>query len=127
MNPEWVRKGECNHCGYCCQFMGGRLMAFEHKPISGEVDMEFLKMRGVSFRNDGKAEMWADLYVPCVNHDSEAKRCRIYDERPRTCHLFPQLPEQIIGTPCSYWFERGEEKIGGMGSPYPVEAIRTSG
>ena len=65
-----------------------------------------------------------DLFAPCKLHDMGNKRCLVYDHRPVTCRVFPETPEQIRGTPCSYWFERevdgATEKIGGNGAPSEV-------
>lgn len=120
---KWVRKGECNHCGYCCIFAVNRVRLFIKEP--NEQDKEFLAVRGFKFAATPQGIGWeaiAESYVPCPKH--QENRCSIYDKRPETCKLFPQFPEQIIGTPCSYWFEdqEGMEKsIGGDASPFSVK------
>lgn len=120
---KWVRKGECNHCGYCCVFAVNRARLFIKEP--NEVDREFLVVRGFKLAITPMGtglEIIADCYVPCPKHVNN--RCSIYDRRPEACKLFPQSPEQILGTPCSYWFEDEEGKerpMGGDASPYAIK------
>jgi Fe-S-cluster containining protein len=123
MTNSWTRKGECNGCGHCCQHFGQDVAAFK---LGAEADVEFFKVRGFQLFKDGADRIVAatklcDLSSPCRHHDAEKKACEIYDTRPATCVDFPQQPEQIQYTPCSYWFENEEgQKIGGQGSPHPV-------
>lgn len=119
--PKWVRKGGCIDCGYCCVFAINRSKLFMKAP--SEQDREFLLTRGfkptVTPTGEVGLEIMAEAYVPCPQHQNN--RCAIYDKRPEACKIFPQYPEQIVGTPCSYWFEdeEGKEKpIGGDASPY---------
>ena len=121
--PDWVRKGECNHCGYCCIFAVSRTRLFIEKP--NERDKEFLLVRGFKLAVTPMGvglETVADSYVPCPKHTQS--RCSIYDKRPEACKAFPETPEQIMGTPCSYWFEDAmgiEKPLGGDASPYAVK------
>lgn len=57
----------------------------------------------------------------CPEHTDDG--CVIYRSRPQTCQDFPIVPLNIVGSPCSYWFEddRGF-KAGGSGSPHNVSA-----
>ena len=117
---KWTRKGDCNHCGWCCIFSVNRSRLFIKAP--SDRDREFLLTRGfkpaVTPMGVG-LEILAEAYVPCPQHKNS--HCAIYDKRPEACRLFPEFPEQIVGTPCSYWFEdeEGNEKpIGGDASPY---------
>lgn len=120
---KWVRKGECVHCGYCCLFAVNRSRLFIKEP--NEQDREFLTVRGFKLAASSLGvglEYIADSYVPCPKHVDN--RCSIYDKRPEACKLFPQFVEQVLGTPCSYWFEdeEGVEKpMGGDASPYAVK------
>lgn len=76
--------------------------------------------------------LWAWLDAPCPQLRTEAwaygthHRCSIYETRPQTCQSFPRLPQDIVGTPCSYWFTQDGEAIGGLGSPHKsqVEDLR---
>lgn len=111
---EWVRAGECNNCGWCCDNLG-RFQLTMTTP-----DIEFIKVRGGPL-------IQGDFHAPCQYHIEN--RCAIYDTRPRTCSDFPSEPNEIIRIPCSYWFERSViaedgtitfEKQGGQGSPFPV-------
>lgn len=118
--PNWVRKGECNHCGWCCIFSFdpvGVFFADKDKKRN-----ELLQVRG--FRpaeNEGEQGYMAygDVYLPCPQHIDN--KCAIYEKRPELCRTFPLLPTQVVGTPCSYWFEDEEGKelpVGGDASPY---------
>lgn len=121
--PKWIRKGECNNCGYCCVFAVNRTRLFIKEP--NERDKEFLTVRGFKLAVTPMGvglEIIADAYVPCPKHVNY--RCSIYDKRPEACRLFPEAPEQTLGTPCSYWFEDAdgvEQPIGGDASPYGVK------
>lgn len=81
-----------------------------------------MAVRGIELtEGGGKAAVRVDLFAPCKVHDLPGKRCLIYEQRPVTCRRFPERPEQIAGTPCSYWFDRevaGQvETLGGNGAP----------
>ena len=123
---KWIRRGECNHCGYCCLFAVNRARLFIKEPNAQ--DREFLIIRGINLAVKPMGvglEYIADSYVPCPKHVDN--RCSIYDKRPEACKLFPQFVEQVLGTPCSYWFEdeEGVEKpMGGDASPYAVKHAR---
>ncbi len=114
----WTRHGDCNGCGFCCT-------AFARQPIVRDpakvADPAFYKARGFTpITVDGaeKIVLFAWLQAECPEHVDSA--CRIYDDRPQTCRAFPVVPSDIAGTPCSYWFEDGEQRVGGTGSPYPT-------
>lgn len=121
---KWTRQGECDHCegrvpgGWCCEFLGKtKVGAF----VYDQGDEEYMKVRGFTkLTYDGK-EGWylaGFVHAPCPMHIDN--RCSIYDKRPGTCKLWPWAPEQVVGTPCAYYFESEEgDKIGGDGSPYP--------
>ena len=122
----WIRKGECNSCGMCCQYLGRDIPLTITPPVrqDGEVDLEYIAVRGYQLdEKPGWATRNIHAFAPCSVHDNENKRCTVYDQRPETCRNFPAHPAQIEQTPCSYWFEWSEEdkivRIGGEGSPYP--------
>ena len=142
----WVRKGECNHCGWCCQFLGRRSLfqAFnlvgadgqpdhlrmQFKGNSDDYDRRYLELRGVKITDERKRVGHATIgiYLPCTAHDKDAGRCRVYEQRPRTCRDFPWAPEQVVGIPCSFWFERTvngrSEVIAGDGAPQDDRTTR---
>jgi Fe-S-cluster containining protein len=119
------RKGECNHCGWCCQHDGIRRevvtapYGMRHMHPS---DVRFYELRGGKLSSDGRTIRYLTMvYAPCSLHDKEAGRCIEYGDRPLTCREFPQTPGQIEGTPCSHWFEdENGAKRGGLGSPHPT-------
>lgn len=129
------RKGECNHCGWCCQFIGVSTTTLVPKEEGLQIDPElarFFQLRNALLSPDGvKLHVLTHQMAPCSAHDISAVEdgqrpgCTIYEKRPSICQAFPIAPEQIESTPCSYWFERsvdGEivERRGGGGSPYPT-------
>lgn len=122
---KWVRHGDCNHCGWCCKFSFDPVMMFFPNP--DERRAEFLKVRGFWEASEGRDKglaAWGQVYLRCQYHTDDNK-CVIFDkpERPRMCHDFPETPQQVKNTPCSYWFEDSEgNTIGGDGSPYPGES-----
>lgn len=126
-----LRRGECNNCGWCCQFEGiHRNVA---APSAGGAllhpdDRRFYELRGGTSPDGGKTVRYlVHAFAPCSNHDKDGKRCKDYAGRPTTCVDFPSVPAQIEGTPCSHWFEMevdgAIERRGGAGSPYPTAAV----
>ena len=108
VNP-WVRAGECSNCGHCCENLGRFAITLTNH------DLEYIKMRGGPV-------VEGDFHAPCPQHVNN--QCKVYSTRPRTCSDFPSTPNEIIRTPCSYWFEREVdgvlERQGGKGSPWPI-------
>lgn len=121
----WERHGECNHCGHCCHFRFGKIEAFLAQPDEKQAEL----MRMLGFRDaerEGKKGLlrMTSLSAECPNHQQD--RCAIYEHRPAICREWPTSPEQVRGTPCSYWFEdmEGKEKpVGGEGSPYGSQVL----
>ncbi len=78
--------------------------------------------------------LWAWLDAPCPEMDThiwpygKISRCKIQSQKPKTCVEFPRLPQDVAGTPCSYWFTSDDgQAIGGTGSPHAstVEELRS--
>lgn len=124
-----TRMGDCNHCGWCCQFEGLHRNVVESAAPNEKVEPDevaFYTLRGGKVDIDGRLLRYiAQAYLPCSAHDSAEKKCKAYDVRPSICREFPAIPEQIEGTPCSHWFEgtlpNGEIiQRGGEGSLYPT-------
>lgn len=128
ITTAWVRQGECNHCGWCCQFIGRRTMKFTGR--SEDYDRYYLELRGATMDSNRTGTAPIAIFLPCTAHDNEAKRCEVYERRPRTCRDFPWNPEQAQGIPCSYWFSRTvngqEEIIAGDGAPEDIR-LRVKG
>jgi Fe-S-cluster containining protein len=86
---------------------------------------KFYLLRNGVKGEDGKIRLVTHSFAPCAAHDPVKLRCTIYDDRPDVCRAFPSMPDQIEGTPCSYWFEAVDEegsvveRRGGLGSPHP--------
>lgn len=115
-----IRKGECNNCGWCCEFIAiERNIITEQQSLIPDVEY-FYTLRGGVKCNDGKIRFTSYSFIPCNNYDSVLGRCIKYNERPDVCKLFPFIPEQIEGTPCSFWFECKEGNRGGLRSLYPT-------
>jgi Fe-S-cluster containining protein len=112
------RHGECNSCGWCCQFVVVQRVTIPSSEVTPESE-HFYGLRGAIKGVDGKLRLVQHAFVPCAAHDNIGKRCGSYETRPKTCETFPSLPEQIEGTPCSFWFEGDSgERRGGLGSPH---------
>lgn len=134
----WTRRGRCNGCGYCCQFSGRTVAHLVARTLegTGQPDWAYYEARDFNIQRmaDGTYDVAfpCHLMAPCPQHDVEKQRCRIYETRPETCQKFPEFPSQVLGSPCSYWFEReranGElERQGGEGSPYPGKSHLVAG
>ena len=132
---KWTRHGECNHCGWCCEKVARDCIVRTDEQV--QRDPAFYAARGFKpTRVDGAIRfvLWAWLEAPCPQKQElsysdglggfgKQSRCGIYLTRPETCQTFPRLPVDIVGTPCSYWFEaesvKGRVSIGGSASPHP--------
>jgi len=109
----WIRKGECDMCGFCCESIAQ--ISLDFTPTG---DPEWMKVRGLP----PSGIKWFHIVDPCPQL-SEEKLCKIYEDRPKTCVNFPSDPHELVNAPCTYWFEDDEtgEKLGGTRSPYPQE------
>jgi Fe-S-cluster containining protein len=139
---EWTRKGECNNCGWCCDKVAREAIVRTDEQIAR--DPAFYAARGFKPMDvDGARRhvLFAWLEAPCpqrwtvnvpngLGGFSAQSRCAVYNTRPQTCVSFPRLPVDIVGTPCSYWFEReagidsATYKAGGQGSPWPIDEAK---
>lgn len=124
----WTRHGECNGCGHCCEKVARDVIV--RTPEQVRRDPAFYRTRGFQETEvDGEVRhvLFAWLEAPCPElrvvrwGGGEIPRCMVYDRRPETCRQFPLLPRDIVGTPCSYWFEDARGRLaGGTGSPHPA-------
>lgn len=112
MVEGWKRRGYCNNCGWCCQFMGYSELHMIPKPEPGmtKIDDAYYEARGFE-RSDKDVSIKVSLHAPCQYHVTDPSTgkpvgCVIQETKPYTCKMFPFRPEQIEDTPCSYWFER---------------------
>jgi len=117
---QWIREGECNHCGDCCLFLIpnkveiiiqidelGRGKDDWHNEVRGVVPD---KQRPGFYRGQG------GLYSPCREFNREQYRCNIHPNKPTTCIDYPWHPDQIKGFDrCSYTFKRADEDV--LGAP----------
>jgi len=123
MIDKWERKGDCNSCGWCCQFLQVQRMTVLPHAVTPDIARCYLLRNGVQ-TEDGSVQIITHIFSPCQAHDAIGKKCTIYADRPEACKVFPTFPEQIEGSPCTYWFEKtGEdgsiERRGGLDSPHP--------
>lgn len=126
---KYERKGDCNNCGWCCQFeaVNQCTAAAEVKGANLDPsDLAFYQLRGGRSPDNGKTVRYlVHAFAPCAAHDVEGETCKIYENRPNICRTFPSNPDQIEGTPCSHWFEAEVDgqviRRGGGQSPYPTE------
>ena len=117
MPTTWTRHGECNHCGWCCEVLAREFVV--RSPVDSYW-VEFYKARGFKKVSAGDfVGRFAVLTAPCPEHIND--RCALEERKPRRCKEFPVVPAEIIGSPCSYWFENGRMKAGGTGSPFPCD------
>jgi Fe-S-cluster containining protein len=126
MPLTWTRHGECNHCGFCCQYSAQTQVVVENP--NGIADPAYHRTRGFTLTYVGgvavKAVALALIQLPpCPKADVQGATtlCRDYEHRPTTCRDFPKTPDQVKGIPCSYWFESpAGDIVGGLASPYPT-------
>jgi len=100
----WVREGECNHCGWCCEQTG---QMHATVALTSKSDVTYYRVRGFQIHHEEgvpvQARALVDVRLLCPEHEGE--RCRSYEQRPQTCRDFPSHPAQIQHTPCSYTFK----------------------
>lgn len=134
----WERKGECNGCGHCCQMIMRDVLVRTDEQVAR--DAAYYQARGFQrLMVDGEPRhvLWAWVHAPCPELRTKVEqwgygavythKCAIHEHKPETCQTFPRIPQDIVGTPCSYWFERVEDELtnrvtraGGTGSPHPM-------
>jgi len=104
----WVRRGECDGCGQCCEFVSSHKLVLvqpSKEPVPN--DYAYLKVRGFATNAlEDVASLYVNFHAPCPEHDSENKRCRIHERKPESCVAFPTHPDDIQFLNCSYWYER---------------------
>lgn len=119
---SWERHGECNQCGDCCRFVAREALVRDPSRVS---DPAFYEARGFQRMTLGEKKvlvLLANLVAPC-QYLVDGNQCGVYEDRPRTCRDFPQVPLDIVGTRCSYWFSKDGVNVGGSGSPYPADPM----
>jgi Fe-S-cluster containining protein len=73
---------ECQRCGKCCQEgLGVALWPHEYNRIK-KLDKHIL--RHITFINN-----WYALKLPCVFYDKKKHKCKIYNQRPIACQMYP--------------------------------------
>lgn len=116
----WVRHGACRlGCGACCQSLAQGITVRFVPTVS---EPAYLQARGIGpARPDGTVTVTGTLVAPCPQLTG-ALNCGLHAtaQKPQWCQDYPTAPEQITALPCSYWFERDGERVGGTASPYPA-------
>ncbi len=124
----WERHGECNRCGWCCEKIARDVLVRTDEQVAR--DAPYYAARGFKrLMVDGEPRhvLWAWIESPCPQLMKKSwyggidYRCRVQDDKPQTCTDFPRLPQDIVGTPCSYWFTQDGKALGGSGSPHPSD------
>ncbi len=134
MTAIWERHGECNQCGWCCEKIARDVLVRTPEQVSR--DAAYYAARGFTpVQLDGETRhvlwVWAEARCPELRTKAEQwsygviekHSCAIHDQKPQTCVDYPRIPQDIAGTPCSYWFTSGDKAVGGTGSPHPVDAL----
>lgn len=111
------RHGECDMCGWCCEILAtGAKLLFPLEPMG----KDYLEARGIEIVEGRVGYKQLDIIDPC-QHLCEDKTCAIHDTKPQYCRDWPRNPEDVIGHPCTYWFELDDgRRVGGTRSPYPT-------
>ena len=124
---EWTRHGDCGHCGYCCRYAASSVVDVSNP--DGVSDPGYYRTRGFTLHYTSgvpvkaTARVHHELVCPKMSEvPPGTPACGVHALRPQTCRDFPVSPAQVVGTPCTYWFTRGDESVGGLGSPHPTEA-----
>ena len=85
LNAQYSKLGkwQCiSNCGACCN-----LTPEERPNLAKYLSSEELKLYMSMVGENG----W------CINYDHDTRECRIYQERPRFCHVQPDIFEDMYG------------------------------
>ena len=74
----------CRQCGKCCRWLLIGIRDFR------EVDTDFVKARGLKIVDVG--DFYVALYAtgPKCKHLGKDNKCKIYEDRPKSCKKYPQ-------------------------------------
>lgn len=89
MFDTYIRIGKCNQCGFCCSFHTGWMSG------KGEKRFSYLATFKKMHLNDC-----------CEQFDRRKAKCKIHDDQPHICKVFPVQPEHqiICADDCGYSF-----------------------
>ncbi len=82
---------ECKRCGYCCKFTQMQLTNYDIRRIE---QLGFKRDQFIRFDKDGFAKL-KNKNGYCIFYDTSKKECKIYENRPIGCSLYPLIYDPI--------------------------------
>ena len=124
----WYRDGlrfKCSQCGNCCTGAPGYVWVNKEEiaALAARLNMSVANFEQDYVRQVGVRKSLIEYdNGDCVFFDGEARRCTVYEDRPRQCRTWP-FWESNVRTP-ETWKETCEVCPGsGKGTLVPVEKI----
>ena len=108
MDRKWIRTGECNQCGKCCETVNITVVRdLTLRQHGNKEELErYLSFRGIKVAGEDVERnlLFYTMEVPCsqLNHD---KSCKLHNapEKPFICLRYPLVKDDI--EECSYSFK----------------------
>lgn len=107
LRKKYIRKGQCNSCGKCCQEIyvkhgGGVIKDEEEFKRLQKLHWFYSYLEIVDNTEDG-------LVFRCTKLDPVEMKCTVYKHRALLCRLYPQeeifMMGGIMGEQCGFTFE----------------------
>jgi hypothetical protein len=124
----WFHKGlrfECSQCGDCCTGAPGFVWVNreEIEALAKHLDMALVDFERAYVRQVGiRKSLIEYANGDCVFFDPNARKCTVYDARPRQCRTWP-FWESNVKTP-ETWKETCQVCPGsGKGKLHPIEHV----
>lgn len=129
-DEPWYRDGlrfQCSQCGDCCTGAPGFVWVnkAEVEALAAEVELEVDAFREKYTRQVGaRTSLYEHENGDCVFFDNVARKCTVYDARPRQCRTWPFWDSNLASQrdwnrTCSVCPGSGQGKL------YTLEQIET--
>jgi Fe-S-cluster containining protein len=103
----WIRSGECDPCGKCCETVNITVVRDATLRQHGNVEelQRYLQYRGIQLAGEDIAgnRLFYALPIPCAQLMAD-KTCAVHasPDLPLLCRRYPEAPDNI--PECSYVF-----------------------
>jgi uncharacterized protein len=131
MKQPWYKDGlrfECTQCGDCCTGAPGYVWVNkeEIEQLAKQVDMSVADFEAKYVRNVGVRKSLIEYENgDCVFFDTKARKCTVYEARPRQCRTWPFWDSNVRTEEA--WRQTCEVCPGsGKGKLYQLEEIAKS-
>lgn len=108
MNRRWIRTGECNQCGKCCETVNITVVRdLTLRQHGNREELErYLSFRGIKVAGEDVEQnlLFYTMDIPCSQLNPD-KSCKLHNapEKPFICLRYPLAKDDI--EECSYSFK----------------------